>query len=435
VVDQSRLVSTGFWRKDFATTSLPALVADLSRPFTAPKVWRGAELRMTVTTKLVCCGTVAATLQATGPDGHEFTRPLGRLVPGSHVLTVSTPECAAHECTLRGLQLGRDAPGVYSVVGQLTLTSLDAGRARSFHPVDGATDPGNWAAIDPVHAGAEISGGPGDLRLNFAAPSSVRLFGLTAKVPTQVAAVVTSPFQPTTGTKGYQITLPSGVPIPVEVTGVASVLPRAGTNGIMLPLDMLAATRSLGDDDMLPNQVWLTDRAAANFPAQLAAAGIPVLGVESATERAQSLARQGPALAVVFLLVGAIAAALLAVAVAMVSLYLIARRRSFELAALRALGFGPRKVLAAAVAEQSILAAFAIGLGVTLGVLGARLGLPSIPEFADGGTVPTLLIRLDPERILAVAGLMSALLGVGIAVSGRLLTSSARPVRLREGQA
>jgi ABC-type antimicrobial peptide transport system permease subunit len=119
----------------------------------------------------------------------------------------------------------------------------------------------------------------------------------------------------------------------------------------------------------------------------------------------------------------------------MVSLYLIARRRSFELAALRALGFGPRKVLAAAIAEQSILAAFAIGLGVTLGVLGARLGLPSIPEFADGATVPALLIRLDPERILAVAGLMSALLGVGIAVSGRLLTSSARPVRLREGQA
>ena len=435
VADPARLVSTGFWRSDFAAASWPELVAGLTRPFPEPKSWRGAQLRMAISTKLVCCGTLAARLAATGPDGHRFTVPMGRLVPGSHVLTVNTPECAVRACRLRGLLLSRDAPGAYSVVGQLVLTSLEAGHDGRFQPVDGATEPIAWQAIDAEPAGEQIVARPGGLQLSFAAPSRVRDFGLTATVPTRISAVVTSAYRPAPGTNGYQISLPSGVPLAIEVTGVAKVLPRAGTKGILLPLGMLGAARSLGDEQVLPNQVWLTARAAPDFPARLAAAGVPVLGVQSAAARAQDLARQGPALAVIFLLVGAIAAAGLAVSVAMVSLYLIARRRSFELAALRALGFPPRKVLSAAVAEQALLAGFAVGLGVTLGVLGARLGLPSIPEFADGGTIPALLIGIDPGRVLVVAGVLSAVLGAGIAVSGAILTASAGPTRLREGQA
>jgi hypothetical protein len=435
VVDQSRLVSTGFWRSDFAASPLPDVVRGLNQPFPQPKTWRGDMLRMTVSANLICCGSVAGTLSATGSDGYSFAMPLGRLTSGSHVLTIKTPSCVVRLCIVRSLVLIRDEPGAYSVTGDLTIRRLDAGQAGTFQPVDGATDPRRWRPINSETPVEQVTASASGLRLHFAAPSTVRAFGLQAKIPTAIAAVVTAPYRAATGSTDYQVSLPSGLPISIRVTGVANVLPRAGANGILLPLDMLAAATSLSDVGVLPNQVWLNARAGPDFPARLAAAGVTVTGVQSSSERASALARQGPALAVILLLAGAIAAGLLSVGVAMVGLYLIARRRSFELAALQTLGFPSRKVIAAAVSDQCILAGFAVGLGVTLGLLGARLGLPSIPEFADGGTVPGLLIRFDPLRILLVAGIMSAVLGTGIAVSGWLLTSSAGPTRLREGQA
>jgi putative ABC transport system permease protein len=258
---------------------------------------------------------------------------------------------------------------------------------------------------------------------------------MAARVPDTVPAVVTPGLRPASGSSGYLVGVPAGAPLPVRVAGTAAVLPRVGAAGMLVAWDAVTAARSVRDDEILADQVWLGAAAPPDVPARLAAAGLTVTGVETPQDRAASLARQGPALAVTFLRAGAVAAAVLAVGATVVNLLLVARRRSFELAALRALGFRPRTVTAAALAEQVLLAAVAVVVGVTLGVLAARLGLPSVPEFADGATVPPLLVRVDPVTVLAVAVALAAVLGAGIAAGAAALMSSSGPGRLREGQA
>ncbi len=175
--------------------------------------------------------------------------------------------------------------------------------------------------------------------------------------------------------------------------------------------------------------------APQDFPARLARAGVRVTGVQTPGDRARSLARQGPSLAALFLVAGACAAAALAVGAAVVNLYLVARRRSFELAALRALGFPARTVSAAALAEQVLVAAIAVIAGLALGVIGSRFGLPSIPEYADATSVVPLLVRIDPLRVLTVAGVIVLALGGGVGAGVAATLSTAGPGRLREGQA
>jgi putative ABC transport system permease protein len=461
VVDPSRLASTAFWRSDFAAATPRSLAAALSPAFPLPLSWRGDTLRLTVSAKVACCGAVAASLEATGSEGHSFDLPLGGFRPGTgpptlQTFSVKTPACVHGPCALRALALSRDGPGTYSVVGNVTVTAVQAGRGVTFHPVPGATDASRWQGLNAAERAALATdlpapGGVGPLtdgqapeqvsattlgvRLGFVAPSLVRTFGLATRVPVAIAAVATAGLQAAPGTHGYQISLPSGTPVLVQVAATAQVLPRGGDQGVLVSWDMLAAAQSLGDDQVVANEVWLDARAPADFPARLARAGVTVTGVESVGQRSQALARQGPALAVRFLLAGALAAAALSVGATVVNISLVARRRAFELAALRALGFRPRTVLAAAVTEPAILAGFAVCFGVGLGVLGARLGLPTIPEFADGATVPALLIHLDPRTVLLVAVALAGILGAGIATSAALLVSSAGPDRLREGQA
>ena len=81
------------------------------------------------------------------------------------------------------------------------------------------------------------------------------------------------------------------------------------------------------------------------------------------------------------------------------------------------------------------MAAIAVVTGVALGVVGARFGLPSIPEYADGATVPPPLVRIDPLLVLAVTGVIVTALGAGIGAGVGAILASAGPGRLREGQA
>lgn len=74
-------------------------------------------------------------------------------------------------------------------------------------------------------------------------------------------------------------------------------------------------------------------------------------------------------------------------------------------------------------------------LGAALAVLGAKLALPAVPEFADTPAFPPLLVPIPPALVLAVAAVVAALLAAALGVSGAILLRAAVPARLREAQA
>jgi putative ABC transport system permease protein len=120
---------------------------------------------------------------------------------------------------------------------------------------------------------------------------------------------------------------------------------------------------------------------------RLRAAGLTTHGVRSTHSRVVELGRQGPALALPLLLGCAIAGTVLAVGGTAISVSASSRRRSFELAALRAIGISRSALLRAGVWEQLLLLGTAVVLGVPGGFIAARLAIPAIPEFSDSTPV------------------------------------------------
>jgi putative ABC transport system permease protein len=132
----------------------------------------------------------------------------------------------------------------------------------------------------------------------------------------------------------------------------------------------------------------------------LRSAGLLVGPVASEQQRARELGRQGPALALLLLLVCAVAAALLAVGATAVSLLASGRRRAFE-------------------------------IGAPTGYLVAWLVMPALATFSDPTPVP---VRYVPSvvPVLWFALAFGALLWATAVVAGRLVARAAVPSRLRE---
>ncbi|HTZ44785.1 MAG TPA: FtsX-like permease family protein, partial [Jatrophihabitans sp.] len=133
------------------------------------------------------------------------------------------------------------------------------------------------------------------------------------------------------------------------------------------------------------------------------------------------------------LVICAIAGAVLAVGGTAIAIAATGRRRTFELASLRALGLRRRTLLRAAIAEQLLLLGAAVVLGVPAGYLAARWAMPSIPEFADATPVQ---LRYVPalSGVLAFTVGFAVLLTLTAVLAGRLLMRAAAPSRLREAE-
>jgi ABC-type antimicrobial peptide transport system permease subunit len=114
-----------------------------------------------------------------------------------------------------------------------------------------------------------------------------------------------------------------------------------------------------------------------------------------------------------------------------VVLYLSARRRSFELAAMLVVGASRRSLLAGAVGEQLLVLGTALGLGIAGGLGASVLVLPAVPELPDPGPPPLSYTPHVVGLVLFLVALTALVLAtaVGAAVA---LTRHARPALLRE---
>jgi len=128
----------------------------------------------------------------------------------------------------------------------------------------------------------------------------------------------------------------------------------------------------------------------------------------------------------------AVAAALLAAGAAVLGLYQVGRRRSYEYAALQA-GRVPRRSLRASVfIEQAVVLGFGAVTGVAAGLASAALVVPSLPEFLAPPAAPPLLFALPATQVLVPLAVTVVLLAVAVTVATVTLIRSARPELLRE---
>lgn len=196
---------------------------------------------------------------------------------------------------------------------------------------------------------------------------------------------------------------------PVDGRGV---LPRVGTTGSMADMTVLATQDSARGSDV-DSQVWVAAGAPADLMTRLRDQGVRVLSTETLNARRAELGRDGVALSLRVLLVAAVAGLLLAATAVLTASLVAARRRSWELAAVRVLGARPRDLVTAGRREQLVLVVVGTALGTLAGLAGLGAVLSDLAAVPGGGAP---LTAATFQWLPIASAVAATLLGTAVAV-------------------
>jgi hypothetical protein len=337
-------------------------------------------------------------------------------------------------CLLRGLRWDRPVDAVKPISGTIVLTGIDLQTSTGWAPVPLHTDVhGAWRAELPAGQATDhvtlSAAGVTDRFSNRNGGYGGISYGSDPSPIPAVATPAAIPHQPS----GGELTDALNVTAPYRVIRYVRLVPIALTNGVVMDVRYLETQLPAFANDA-DWQVWIGADAPSDAVQRLRSAGLLVQSVQSLSARETVLARQGPALALLLLLACAVAGAALAVGGTAISISASSRRRSYEIAALRAVGVSRRSLLRASVLEQLLLLGTGVVLGVPTGLIAARLAMPVIPEFADHTPI-TLDYTPRALPTLIFAGAFVVLLSVTAVIAARALIGIAVPARLREAEA
>jgi hypothetical protein len=409
--------SLGSLAKKLAPASAPSIVLD------------GDAFRVRLDVeKLSQPGSVLAAELASTDGSIPIQAQLGPVDESGEVtLQADLPSAASRlaELTLSPASVGNDAV----VSGTFVLHGIDIEKNGVWTPVTGATDGARWSA-GATQAGA-------GLRWTFAFPDTSTGTLRVADHPDRLPAIVTSALVGGSngGSTSVQAMGLDGNGMTVAAVAAVPVLPGATTAAVVV--DRTFAERAAGGYRAygVTQQVWTTAAAADRIESGLRAAGIRVLDVTRAVDRAHFLDRQGPGLASVVFLADSIAAAVLACGAAVMGLVTAARRRRYEYAALIAAGAKHRTLRLGLFAEQAGVLAFGAVAGIVAGLVSAAVALRNVPEFVTAP--PKALLSYTPDAAVlatAIGAAVVALLAVAL-LSSWVLIAGARGEQLREAQA
>jgi hypothetical protein len=422
-VDTSRLARLGYY-----DAAIKPLLTRLSVRTARPITVTGDELRVTQTVD----GEIGRpTIDATFADrpGHTVTTSSTRVArPGTSVVDVPVP-CAP--CRLVGLALDRGVGDFRTMRGLWTVSHLAVRHGTTWSPLDDQLSvAGAW------RAGGHQTNGSDSVALSAAGVTdsfvaepggwpSIELADLPRPLPVVLGSDATA----TPSTAPYVNDL-SGAPVQLARAASVARVPRLLSGGALADFD--AARASLPAFTQLSRlQVWLGPHAPKDALTRLQRAGLVLGTADTVAHHVQTLRQEGPALALQLFLFASFACSLLALAATSLALAAAGRRRSFELAALLAVGVRRGALLRACIVEQGLLLGAALVLGVVPGVLAAAVSLPGVPEFVD--VAPNTLSYSPSTHVLAafVIGLAVVVLAVA-ALGGATLLRAAVPARLRE---
>jgi hypothetical protein len=431
-VDATRLAAVGdptaggIGRADLARAVRPRTVA--------PLAVRGTRIEATITASALRPGLQPQVqFDLRTPAGRTVAAESTLLRIGMHTYRATVP-CAAG-CTLAGITWDRPI-SIESgdMAGTALLAGLAAGGPGAVRPLAARLDdPAAWRAAVPVsEARDRVSVASGGVLDHFSGASGYGGVAFASTPP--VLRAVSTPH-------GLVHNPGTGPPTVVDSFGTRAALQPVATSAVLpavLDAGVLLDARSV--EDLVPAfrteaswQVWLSSAAPPDALARIARAGLVVQGVTTTAQRERVLGRQGPALSLLLLLASAVVGAVLAAVGTAVSIGASARRRSYELAALHAVGVRRGSLFRAAVAEQSILLLTALALGIPAGLLAAFLTLPVLPEF---GTATPVALTFTPAvlPVALFAGAFVVLVLVAAVVSAAAVLARSGPGRLREAE-
>ena len=430
-VQPERFARVAFWRSDFGPAPLPELMRRLTRKAAPAVALSGTALEVRVHVSRLSAGhppVLVADIAQQGAGLAPVT--VGRLHPGDQTLRTSLP-CARGTCRLVGLHLERPGTSFYPLDGRLALTGIRVRGAAGWHdlPAD-LSLPHGWRPSGAASSVIPPDGDRGPVLVAHA--GSVANPGWqVADRPARLPALMTRTAHSAAGPHVGGL---ANTQLDLDPVAVGPALPGAGADAVIVDRGY-AIDAAHGYTLATTETVWLAPSAVATFPDLLRKAGVNILASASAPQQTVLYQRQGPALAILLFLAGAGLGALLAAGGVVLNLHLAGRRRTYELAAMTALGVGRRVLLFSLFLEQALLLVFGIGVGVAAGIAGAVLALPAVPEFADTPTAPPMLYGVHLAPVLGTAAGAVVVLAVVIALSAANLLRGARFTQLREAPA
>jgi putative ABC transport system permease protein len=441
-VDSERLPAVAFWRPDFASADLSAIASQLRPPAPPPVLVRGEGVGVRLAAvRLAAAGPVRLEADVQLPGGRRVTVPLGALTPGpARDFRGRVEGCTGEPCRLVRVRVARPLTSV-AVTGTLVLEEVQQLAAGRWQPLadPGFGDRARWRSLnrgDYAPADTLLPGTAG-LRFDFSAPADSSVVGVApVDAPVVLPALVTDELITVEGgSRTLELTGLDRSPVTVEAVATAAMIPRAGRSAALVDLDYLQR-QTTATFSAARREVWLTpDAPEDRIREVLADRGVVITGERRASVREDVLARQAPSLALLLFLVGAGIAAVLAAAGTVLDVYLLGRRRSYELAAMLAIGVRRRTLVAGVLVEQALLIGTGTLLGVGVGYLGARVALPSVPLYTDRATFPSPLFEPDVTVVAAMVGGVVVVMTLAVVTAALLLVRAAVPSRLREVQA
>ncbi|MGI8666940.1 MAG: FtsX-like permease family protein, partial [Jatrophihabitans sp.] len=431
-VDTRRLVGVAYsGNTDLSTRQIAAALVPPSVP--PALVIKATGIRLTITASGLTPGATPTVLLNLRKPGQPFLNVrAGSLTAGTHTYTASVP-CAGG-CTLAGLTWDRPIDTFDPLAGTASISKVEARSGLQWATFDAdLTRTAHWRQVSQ-------SGNISD-HLTVSAAGLTDAFTSRAGGSAGIAHSDSPSPLITVATPGAinlgdppPLQLIDGIPAAATISQAASarVLPSVLDNGLLIDLPAIRAQLPAFDAEASWS-IWLGPKAPPDAIARLRAAGLVLELGDTEHARLSELGRQGPALALRLLVVCAIVGSILAVGGTAIAIASTGRRRSFELASLRAIGIRRRILLRASIIEQLLLLGAAMVLGVPAGYLAARLSMPSIPEFADHTPVA---LRYQPALtgVLLFALAFAALLTITAVLAGRALMRAAAPSRLREAE-
>jgi putative ABC transport system permease protein len=162
--------------------------------------------------------------------------------------------------------------------------------------------------------------------------------------------------------------------------------------------------------------------------------GVHVVSRETSAARLKQLSASAPAWSMQLAITTGIIAALTAAGLLVMGVAATRRSRRDDLSALRLVGVSRSQLRRGAVLEQLAVVLCSVVIGAVVGLIGARLALPSIPIFVDRQAVPPIRLDIAWLAALIATGLLTVGLGVTGTVAALRLTQSVGGHQLREGQ-
>lgn len=397
----------------------------------------GSEVKATITMQGNPTPPPDLVFNLVNSGGHQGVADFGFLSPGTHTYTTALPATCSGGCHVLNLEplWNQSQTGPQQVSYSLSIASLDERGAPGL-PWRAATprlaDPGYWSPSAPgIQTSATSSGGVAALVLrvqdsvNDSSPPGIVPGALPQTIPGVVTQANSVSDPADTTVEDFD-----GSSLNLNVPFRVAALPQLGYQGFLVDLQT-AIRGENAPPSQTETQVWLARGAPSSIERSLKAQGIRITAVRTPGPDIAQMNHGGLALAYLFFLFAAGAAAVLAIGAAVFAVFMTSRRRAFELAVLRAIGVPSRTLMRSLLGEQLLVLGPGVLLGIGAGLLGALMALPSVPEFASTVGAPPVELVFAVVPIVVMVVVLVVLLAVSASLASLATLRLASWDRLR----